>query len=411
MLQRIKDLFEIGRAEFFKQTGQNPSGVAEAILWAVSTISAKFLVFILGFITKNSFITTAEDDYLARLTGGILKPYSQSKSQGTVIFTGIEGTAIPQGTQINNSTDYYITDQSYTISKFEIPSLEGVMQGDLVKVETNESLVTGEYQIWSGSETPQTTQVTAYSGYILFTAPSGLILNDINISQIRALASVTAEEYGEKNIGLNQTITLSEQTTGIDNDVKVFQISGGQDTETVTEFRTRVIEWKRLYLAHFSKDHIISKVKEKLLSLQRPLHNVWVRGDNNRLEILALNQDFDLTLYEQEQIKAEALLLKTAPFPEANTSVTKPSVVLVDVEIEGLSPNTDEMRNAISEQLNELFIELTLKEPDVAISDIELTRAISLAQVGTEHPTFFRIVSGSRPKITDTYYKFNSLQA
>ena len=29
MLQRVKDLFEIGRAEFFKQTGKLPSGVAK----------------------------------------------------------------------------------------------------------------------------------------------------------------------------------------------------------------------------------------------------------------------------------------------------------------------------------------------------------------------------------------------
>jgi len=90
ILNKMEELFKVS-------TGYSYNGVIKTIGAIFSSIITEVYGKI-DFVKKQSFISTADKDYLYLLTGKIVEPLMPVEAGGGVVFFGQDGTTIPTGT-------------------------------------------------------------------------------------------------------------------------------------------------------------------------------------------------------------------------------------------------------------------------------------------------------------------------
>ena len=300
-------------------------------------------------------------------------------SSGNIVLTGTVGTLIPAGTLITNANAIqYSTNANVTIASQTINIASITRAGTQVTVETvdNHNLANNVViSILGANETAYNvlSQAIAITGLKTFTfnitsTPSTPATGTLTLNFTNAVANVTSTTLGANtNIGSIVELTLVNAIVNVDPSVfTTFDgISGGLDVESDLSVENRVAEKFQSYFANaFTKVGIPIFLKEAVAGITR----VWVKDaypTAGKVTIYFVRDNDVNILPNSTQIQdaKNAIIngtdkldpIKPSNTPNSYVIVLAPTPVTVNFKFTSVTPNTDEMKQAIKDNLIDFF--------------------------------------------------------
>lgn len=310
------------RSRLLEQGKRADPLLRRAKMWVLARVYAAIwhvLYETLEWLAKQILPSTATDiDYLKAFGTAVnVEQKLAAKSTGVVRFTGTNTTVVPSGTEfVREDGAVYVTTASGTIS------------GGQVDVAATADLAGAAYNIDSG-------------------------------------------------VGL----ALVEAIVGVDSDVAY--VSGwdtGTDDETLEPLRDRVLARTR------NTPHGGTKADYELWAREvAGVFRAWcvplARGAGTvNVYFLHDNGDGPVKVPTTEQVDAVQAYIDTKRPVTADVLVAAPTEVEVDVEIDGLTPDTPETQAAIEAELDAMFLAAALTATTVTIHPSSFNIAIAQAE-------------------------------
>ncbi len=326
--------------------------------------------FAIKELIDQSFPQTATGiylDYLASFVG--ITKNQPTVSTGTVAAFGIIGSLIPAGSQLtSNSGNIYITQDSKTITTINLSIISLSRIGTVVTAVTNAEnfLATGQNITISGvnqTDYNGTFQITFSNSntftYQIASAPTSPATGTIVATYNGALLTVISQNTGEVQ-NLSNGERLSQLgLTGVESIVLVTETSvgGGSDLETEASYRNRIIYRYQNPVAEFNYSQLkvitdsIAGVTRSWVFPTTPhvgYVSIYFTRDNDSSSILPSPSEI-LT------VRNAILAVKPSNMEDFQVIVNSPEPVDVDFVFASITPNTPEMKSAITSTLNFLF--------------------------------------------------------
>jgi uncharacterized phage protein gp47/JayE len=333
-------------------------------------------------LLKQMFPDTATGDFLIRW--GSYKnifplPATFANGNNNVMAFGIPGTLIDGATSLTSlAGNIYLTGDAKTISLISLAIINLTRAGSVVTALTSSEhfLSTGQQVTIAGANETDyngtffiiTTSTTTFT-YTINTEPSTPASGDISLSFFGALLSVSSQNTGvDQNLENGSQLTLTTPIVGVNTPLLVTEagISGGTDAEVTTgssnPYRSRVLFAYQNPFALWSKSYLEAKAMAV-----NGVTRVWVFPIAPFVGYVSIyftrDADSDSIIPDSSEILAvrNAITLDTpvngAPsnMSDAQLIVDAPTPVLVDFVFSSITPDTTEMRNAITSTLNFLF--------------------------------------------------------
>jgi len=230
---------------------------------------------------------TTTDEYLKRKAAVFdITQNPATVATGNVVFTGNDGTTIPEGTQATSSSGFiYETTQVGSISDTTINIVELTRSGSVVTVKTSTShnLASSISVIVAGADQTEyngSFQITVLSAseftYTIETTPTTPATGTMTVSAVYANIPITSLEYGENQNLLSGTgLSLITQIAGVNEELYVDfeEITGGSDFESLESLKSRYLARLKNTPANFNKKSIELQAK-----LVNGVTRVWVQG-------------------------------------------------------------------------------------------------------------------------------------
>lgn len=324
---------------------------------------------------NERFVDTAQDvDFIRRhgLFKGIdINP--SSPSVGFITATGTASSIIDVGTiyQTENQIEYEVTEQNYVISQHVLVVKSLTRSGttatatfntahnlannvSVIMAGANETEYNGTFPVTVIDDDSLTYQVTGSPA----TPATGSITATFTIASVKVQS---VENGADKNLDSGAKLSLKSPIAGVDDDayVQFSKILGGTDEETTDEYRARVLEGYAYPISNFNGSDII-RVAKSVPGVIRVwvFNNTPIAGEcetyftrNNDPNIIP-----DPT--EIETVKTEILKIKTAPMRDEDVHVYAPTPIQVDFVFSDLDPDSQALRGAIEDNLEQLFNEV-----------------------------------------------------
>lgn len=318
------------------------------------------------------FPDTATDvDFIRRL--GLFKGIKvnpAAPAKGFITATGTPGSIIDAGTlyQSENQIEYEVINQNYLISQQVLLVQSLTRSGStatavfnaahqlannisVLIAGANEAEYNGTFPITVTGEDTLTYQITGTPA----TPATGTITATFSTASVEVQSSETG---ADKNLGSGAKISLKTPIVGVNNDayVQFLKISGGTDEETIDEYRIRVLEAYANPISNFNDSDII-RVAKSIPGVTR----VWVFDATpiaGECETYFTRDDDDDIIpdpTEIQTVKDEVLKIKTAPMRDEDVHVLAPTKVQVDFVFTALDPDSQALRDAIEDNLEQLF--------------------------------------------------------
>ena len=302
-----------------------------------------------------------------------------STSTGSIVITGTAGTLIPQGTLITNANSIqYATNAVVTIAAQSINIISIARLGNQVIVTTanNHNLASNVLiSILGANETEYNVnnQEITVTGLKTFTftitgTPTTPATGTLTLNFTNAVASVTSTTLGvNTNIGSVVELSLVNTISGVDTSVfTTFDgISGGLDVESNASYYGRITEkFQSYFAAPFTTVGIPIFLKEAVAGITR----VWVKDvypDYGKVTIYFV-RDNDVNILPNSTQIADAKNaiingtdtldpIKPSNTPNIYVYVQAPDPVIVNFQFQSVTPNTQEMKDAIKANLVDFF--------------------------------------------------------
>lgn len=396
----MKDILDKLKTDFEYYTGGRYVGLVKAIGAGFASRLSEFTSK-LGFIEKQAFISTADKDYLYLHAGNLLEPKPSLVSVGFVVFFGELGAIIPTGTQIQDDDSDFKTLSDDVIINYEFT-------GNVVVVDERASLP-------ANTEVPSCVCVVngviknAISSIGSFSFEAGNLVDgeavivQVNKSGLVSVECTVAGILGNRE--LSDELKTKTTLEGINKELGVINISGGEDAEAVEDYRARVKYWLSNPQAPFSENHI----REHLLNEVPTLKYVWIKGgdfEEGKVKIFVLNETDSLSQEESDRVVELTGNIKPAQMNPDFITVQLPVISVINVVIADLLPSHNEMKDEVRKNIEYLFDTDTF-EKGISVNQIEST--IYGTEFAGERVTSFSVVSGSFVPTTDTYWKLGSV--
>lgn len=341
----------------------NPEG---ALVYTESQQSNS-LYKLIKFAVKQLFLETATITFLDRLAEISRNPATGSTGNMTTI--GTITTNIPlntiftrgDGLQYQTLADSTIINLSFSVSSI-------TRSGNTVTVTTsgNHGLsptmpltISGANETdYNGSWVVESVASDTVFTYLITTTPAtpatGTLLMDYDGVSIE-IESI--DKGQEVNALGGSELTVATPISGVDTSFVQFdELTGGTDEETDEDFRARAIEKKQNPNVAFNVAEIITQAK-KVAGVTR----VWVNEITPAIGQVTIyftrdNDDDQIpSSSEVSAVKTSILLRKYAVTDDSDVIVSAPTPISVPITFSSLSPNTTEMRNAITLSLQDFF--------------------------------------------------------
>lgn len=307
--------------------------------------------------------------YWASLWG--LTKIQATKSTGYVNFTGENGTNIPINTEIvDENNNIYITTQDMTITQqfLNIVSLTQIGGIATARTASDHNLSTGmtvtiayvtEYE-YIGIKTITVTASNEFTYSIVATAstPATVLSGHSDMQLYLNFAHIPCESV-DVGSQMNQSsfakLTLFPSMVNVSENAYVDSagLVGARDLETDDELNIRTNTIWGKPLPAFSKGYINNIIQNEFGASR-----VWTEpitpsvGHFTTYFIYTYNDNkFLPTSNDLGNAKALLVSKKPATLPEANIHVSSPIPINVDYTFSSLTPNTPEMREAITNNL------------------------------------------------------------
>lgn len=330
---------------------------------------------VLNQLLVQIFPQTATGIYLERWASwfGITRK-SAVKASGYVVFSGTDLTSIPAATPIQRADGVgYTTNVIATIAAqtLGITSITRVGSTATVTTVSNHNLASGNLVSITGaaqSEYNITNQAITVTGLNTYTftvsgSPATPATGTIISSFTTAYVQVTASDFGSSgNSSSGSSLTLISPIVGV-NDTQFVAyegLVGGLDIETDDSLRARLLERCSNFSAPFTEGGLPVFIKEMVAGVTR----IWVKTATPSAGYVTIyfarDEDGIIPTGQQVTDVKNAIIdpvagIKPANTPDAYVIVAAPTALTQNFVFSSLSPNTLDMRNAITESLTDFF--------------------------------------------------------
>lgn len=294
-----------------------------------------------------------------------------TKSSGFVVATGVIGSVIPQSSQLQSSDG-----NSYSVAVASTITQKVVSVTSLTSVGTTATAVlASDQQLFSGLEiTIAGANEPEYNGtfeidvtdtdtfeFEIPSAAASPATGTITATFVTAAVQVQSVGFGQsQNLSANAPVTLASPIVGVDTTAYVTfgAVGGGSDEETNEELRSRMLDRIQNPVALFNAAAITAQAKtvagvtdvfvEEITPAVGQVTIYFVRGnDANPIPEAS----------EVTTVKNAILQIKPAHTADADVIVLAPTAVPVTFSFSALSPNNASMRDAITANLEALFVD------------------------------------------------------
>lgn len=379
---RPSEVERIVKTDFARTaTGSNPFLANSWILGLISGFSNRLFdnYLTVSQAVNAAFYDTSPEKFLLRQTSWYnftrLQP---SQSVGNIIVTGTNGTSVPLGTQFATQSGLIVVSTSAVSISQTILTADSVTSIGTTATATftsKHNLSQGVSVVSAGANEPQynkTFNPTIIDDltiqYELDSVSASPATGTITFTFLSALIPCQSQQFSsEVNLSPGHSLTLSGGITGIDTAafVDADGFAGGADLESIENFRERFLEIIRNPVANFN----VSAIKQKAREIAG-VTRVFVQEITPNIGQVTIyfTRDNDNVI----PTNADALLVKNKilEIKPANTSsndvIVNPLVpVSTDFTFSSVIPNTDTMKQAVENSLDEFF--KTIPEPETII--------------------------------------------
>lgn len=302
-----------------------------------------------------------------------------TNASGNIVITGTAGTIINAGTLITNangiqySLNANVTIASHTIN---IESITRIGTQAIVTTIDNHNLANNVLISILGANEAEynvVNQEISVTGSKTFTfdittIPTTPATGTLTLSFTNAIANVTSTTLGT-NTNIGSIVELTFVNTIVSINPAVFTtfdgISGGLDVETDASIDTRLAEKFQSYFAPaFTKVGIPIFLKEAVAGVTR----VWVKDAfpaAGKVTIYFVRDNDVNILPNSTQIQdvKNAIVngtnkldpIKPSNTPDDYVIVLAPTPIVVNFNFTSITPNTDEMKQAVKDNLTDFF--------------------------------------------------------
>lgn len=326
-------------------------------------------------LCREIFPDTATGENLERW--GALKDVTRipsANASGLITATGVAGTTIPTGTLFNSAVGntYETTaDGTILVQSLQISSLKSVGNLATAVTSADHNLTNGVTVTISGANETEYNVVDAVISVIdtdTFTYdvtgnPSSPATGTPLAGFTLASLNVISQEPGQdKNLAPNASILIGTPIANVNNEAftQFSEVSGGTDDETDEDFRARIIDAWRNPVANFNVAAIDKRVREVPGVTRVFIDEITPAVGDVRITFLR-DRDASIIPSQKDVDDVEAAVIDIKPAHMSNDSVVvlAPVAVPVDFNLIELVPDSEAMRTAIEESLDELFRQRT----------------------------------------------------
>lgn len=345
-----------------------------------------------NFVTLNqvvdvSFYDTSPELFLERQANWYsVVRFPATQSSGDIIVAGDLGSVIPIGTDFVSSDGIECSsDAEATI--IEVDQL--VADNNLTSIGQEATIVFeigSEHQLSPGVLITVSGAVeTAYNGtfevnivdsltveYTMLSATTSPATGAPLVEYDSALVQVTSTQFSaDANLEGSSKVVLSGAITGVDTDAFVYVdgLAGGSDEENIEDFRERFLDRVRNPVANFNVSAITEKARQvsgvtrvfvQEVTPQIGEVTIWFTRDND-------GDGVDILPSPAEALEVKDSILEIKP---ANTSSTEVHVtpltgVITNFVFGSILPNTETMKEAVFNSLDEFFKTTPVPETNV----------------------------------------------
>lgn len=315
----------------------------------------------------GSFLNKWLDDY------GVIRVVA-TKAEGSVVFTGTALTTIPATTNIQKTDGTLfetLSDTPITTESIVVSSITRLGSVATVTTLNAHNLATGVSATISGADQADynVTATISVTGTNTFTytvannpvtPATGTILATATFAHV----AVRATEFGNSsNTGAASQLSLVSAIPNVDNIVTVdFNgITGGLNEESDESVRARLLFKTSNMTNAFSSTSIEFFIKNKFPTITR----VWVQDATPSAGYVTIyfTEDSEVNIIPtgaQANAVKNAIItgddkIKPAQTPDSFVLVSGPTPVTQNFVFSALSPNTQDMRDSITEALKDYF--------------------------------------------------------
>jgi len=332
----------------------------------------------LALLREQMFWDTATGTSLSRWANvWVGPPNPATQSTGIAYATGTNGSTIDAGEQLTSADGItYETLATATIGTGTTVALSLTSSGTTATMTfagswplannlevtisgANESAYNGTFPISVINNTSFT--------YTLPNSTTSPATGTISASTTAAALFLQSVDFGEDtNQDANTLLTFSNTIAGVDSVAQVTYdgIGGGSDIESSTDYRDRMLERVRGYLAFFSVDTIKTFIRDNVSGVTK----VWVftpddsqGGDPGQTIIYFIRGNDDSIIPNGAEVQEVKDIMdaqqKPAHMASSDLMVNAPTPVTEDFTFSAISPDTPTMRTAIAANLAAYFLD------------------------------------------------------
>lgn len=320
------------------------------------------------------FPDTATGSYLARWGSYVnIVREGATQARGFCTVNGVPATSIPIDTELQSldgQTYKTLATKTITTQVLSIVSLTRSGQIATATFASDHLLASSIIVVISGANETEynvTTSITVISAtefqYEVQGNPVTPATGAIISTSDNASIEVNSIGYGEiQNQGNGTALAFTTPIAGVSASsyVQYSEIGGGTDTESDSEYRTRVLDRYKNPVTHFNVAEIVN-VSKQVAGVTR----VWVEEITPEIGDVTIYfvRDNDDTIIpspsEVAEVRDKILTIKPANTPDSSVIINAPNPVSIDFIFSSLSPNTGTMRSSITNFLKEFFSENT----------------------------------------------------
>ena len=330
-------------------------------------------------VQSEMFMDTATGEFLERW--GSYKKITRnaaSQSEGNITVTGTSTTNIPAGTALQSTEGIqYLTLNDEQITSVPISVLTITRSSQIMTVTTSGThhygdgmtvVISGANESeYNGSFVVNTTAVNSFTATVVgtpATPATGTIISTATLADTE-VKSVT---FGADTDQVKGTeISFVTPVSGADNNaiVQFEGLAGGEDIESDSDLRNRIISEYQNPISTFNAAAIESKAKEVAGVTTVEVHEITPDVGQVNIYLLRYNDDPVIpSASDVATVKKEILTIKPAHVDPEDVKVLAPAGITQDFVFNSLDPNTASMQTSIEASLVEAFRENALVGED-----------------------------------------------
>lgn len=293
-----------------------------------------------------------------------------TQSSGSMTIGGVAGTSIPIGTAFTNQdgSQYLTTEGKTIVTEIDSVALMTFSAGVVTVTTVSENKLINALSITVAGVTSPAGLNGAFeiasvinANTFTYEAPivgSGTAVGTITVESTKAVIAAESTGTGlDKNMSLNEQITLSTPISGVNNAgaANSDTISGASDEESDEDLRERLIFRLQNPVTLFNVAQITIIAREFTF-----VEKVFVQRITpavGQVTVYLLKEDNTLpTPSELTQVKDGIVVaILPAHMSESDLFVLAPTIITTDFELTAIIPDTDTMKQSIQNRLIEFF--------------------------------------------------------